>query len=198
MGVSNVEAPEQAPPARIRADWRAHPLVLVGMMGAGKTTIGKRLATRLRLPFVDADAEIERAAKMTVAEIFERFGESHFRDGERRVLARLMAAGPGVIATGGGAFVNPQTRALVLAQGTAIWLDADLETLVRRVARRSHRPLLVGKDPRQVLRAMMELRRPFYAEAPVQVQSSAAAPEHTVEAVWQALRQAAGEDVEAR
>lgn len=167
------------------------------MMGAGKTTIGKRLAARLRLPFADADAEIERAAKMTVSEIFERFGESHFRDGERRVLARLMAGGPGVIATGGGAFVDPQTRALVLERGTAIWLDADLATLVRRVARRSHRPLLVGKDAHQVLHDMLQVRGPLYAEAPVRVQSSTASADHTVEMVLQALQQAAGETREA-
>lgn len=183
-----MEAPETAADASLTGtDWRERPIVLVGLMGVGKTTVGKRMARRLGLSFVDADAEIEAAAKMPVAEIFARFGEAHFRDGERRVIARLMEAGPGVIATGGGAFVDPETRALILREGTAIWLDADIDTLVARVSRRNHRPLLVGRDPQQVLSQLMEERRPFYAEAPIHVRSTSASPERTVTAVLKAL-----------
>ena len=111
------------------------PLVLVGMMGVGKSTIGRKLAQLLDLPFRDADDEIERAAQLSIAEIFERFGEDHFRDGERRVIARLLDGGPSVIATGGGAFVQPATRALILERGIAVWLDSDIDTLVDRVTR---------------------------------------------------------------
>ena len=116
----------------IRRDWRRRPIVLVGLMGSGKTTVGKRLAAKLRWPFVDADAAIEEAAQMPISEIFARFGEPHFRDGERRVIARLMDGGHKVIATGGGAFVDPETRALILAEGTAVWLDASIDTLAAR------------------------------------------------------------------
>ena len=118
------------------------PIVLIGLMGVGKTTIGRRLAQRLHLPFVDADVEIESAAGMTIAEIFERFGEAHFRDGERRVIARLVDGTPKVIATGGGAFLNAETRALILDQATTIWLDAAPHVLAGRGAKRDHRPLL--------------------------------------------------------
>ncbi len=158
-------------------------------MGSGKTTVGRRLAARLRCPFVDADAEIEAAASMPISEIFERFGEPHFRDGERRVIARLMDSGPRVIATGGGAFVDPETRGLILAKGTAIWLDADIDTLVARVGKRSHRPLLVGKDPKQVLTDLMAVRRPAYAEAPIRIVSASGPHDVTVEAIVQALKQ---------
>jgi shikimate kinase len=163
------------------------PLVLVGLMGVGKSSVGKRLAARLDLPFVDADAEIEAAAAMSVAEIFARFGEPHFRDGERRVIARLMRAGPAVIATGGGAFCDPQTRDLILRQGLAIWLDADLETLVARVGRRSHRPLLVGRDPRIVLAELARVRNPIYAEAPVHVRTGDGPHDEAVDAILAAL-----------
>jgi shikimate kinase len=189
-----VEAPppaiavEQAP-ALLRRDWRRRPIVLVGIMGSGKTTVGRRLAARLRCPFVDADAEIEAAASMPISEIFARFGEPHFRDGERRVIARLMESGPRVIATGGGAFVDPETRALILAQGTAIWLDADIDTLVTRVAKRSHRPLLLGKDPRAVLTELMAVRRPAYAEAPIRIVSASGPHDQTVDAIMEALKQ---------
>lgn len=158
-------------------------------MGSGKTTVGRRLATRLRWPFVDADAEIETAASMPIAEIFERFGEPHFRDGERRVIARLMDSGARVIATGGGAFVDPETRALILGKGTAIWLDADIDTLVARVAKRSHRPLLVGKDPRDVLTELMAVRRPAYAQAPIRIVSASGPHDMTVDAILDALKQ---------
>lgn len=171
----------------VRADWRRRPIVLVGLMGSGKTTVGRRLAARLHWPFVDADAEIEKAATMSVAEIFDRFGEAHFRDGERRVIARLMDGGHKVIATGGGAFVDPDTRAQILAQGTAIWLDADIATLVARVGRRGHRPLLVGRDPAAVLGALAAARRPFYAEAPLRIESRDAPHDQTVDAILAAL-----------
>ena len=127
------------------------PVVLVGMMGVGKTSVGKRLAGRLGLDFVDADEEIERAAGMTIAEIFEKFGEPYFRDGERRVIARLIDGAPKVIATGGGAFINDDTRTLILQRALSIWLDADVKILAERVSRRSHRPLLTGRDPVEVL-----------------------------------------------
>lgn len=189
MGVNAVEGekperPENAPEQRegaVAPDWRERAIVLVGMMGSGKTTIGKRLAARLGLPFVDADAAIEEAASMPISEIFARFGEPHFRDGERRVIARLMEGGRQVIATGGGAFCDEVTRGLILSQGFAIWLDADIRVLTGRVARRSHRPLLVGRDPEQVLRELAEVRNPFYAQAHMRIESRDVPQEHAVE-----------------
>ncbi|MCG2840349.1 shikimate kinase [Sandaracinobacter sp. RS1-74] len=172
----------------LRPDWRKRPLVLVGLMGSGKTTVGRRLAARLNWPFVDADAEIEAAAQMPISEIFARFGEPHFRDGERRVIGRLMESGQRVIATGGGAFVDAETRALILREGTAIWLDAAIETLVSRVARRSHRPLLVGRNPAEVLTELMAVRGPLYAEAPIRVVSANAPHDDTVNAILDHLK----------
>ncbi len=172
----------------IRRDWRRRPIVLVGLMGSGKTTVGKRLAARLRWPFVDADAAIEEAAQMPISEIFARFGEPHFRDGERRVIARLMDGGHKVIATGGGAFVDAETRALILAEGTAVWLDASIDTLAARVAKRSHRPLLIGKDPRQVLGELMAVRAPCYRQAPIHIVSADGPHEDSVTAILDALR----------
>ncbi|MFL9842357.1 shikimate kinase [Sphingomonas sp. ST-64] len=163
------------------------PIVLIGLMGVGKTTVGRRLAQRLRLPFVDADVEIEAAAGMTIAEIFDRFGEPHFRDGERRVIARLIDGAPKVIATGGGAFLNEATRALILDQSTAIWLDAPPEVLAERVAKRDHRPLLRGKDPLKVLTELAALRNPVYALAPIQITSKVAPHEATVNAILTAI-----------
>ncbi|TPE59258.1 shikimate kinase [Sandaracinobacter neustonicus] len=171
----------------VRADWRRRPIVLVGLMGSGKTTVGKRLAAKLRWPFVDADAEIEVAAQMPISEIFARFGESHFRDGERRVIGRLMEGGHKIIATGGGAFVDAETRALILNEGTAIWLDAAIETLAARVSKRNHRPLLIGKDPKQVLGELMELRAPCYRQAPIHIISADGPHEETVNAILHAL-----------
>jgi shikimate kinase len=173
-------APERTPERAI---------VLVGLMGVGKSTIGRRLAARLGLPFVDADDEIEVAAGMPISEIFERFGEAHFRDGERRVIARLIDGTPKVIATGGGAFVNPETRALILDRATAIWLDADIDTLVERVKRRGHRPLLKDKDPGEVLRALAEVRNPLYAEAHIHIESRPAPHDATVGAILARLRE---------
>ena len=129
----------------------ARSIVLVGMMGCGKTSVGKRLAARLGLPFVDADAEIEAAHKLTVAEIFAKYGEAYFRDGERRVMARLLSDGPRVLATGGGAYVNEGTRAADPRKGLSVWLRADFDVLMRRVRRRANRPLLQTADPEGTL-----------------------------------------------
>lgn len=149
------------------------PIVLVGMMGAGKSSVGKKLAAALNLPFVDADEAIEQAAQMSIAEIFTTYGEPYFRDGERRVIARLLEnAGdrPTVVATGGGAFVNDQTRALILDKAITVWLDSDIETLLDRVGRKSTRPLL-RDNPREVLTRLHAEREPFYAQAPIKVTS---------------------------
>ena len=141
-------------------------------MGSGKSTVGARLAKRLGANFADADVEIERAAGMTIPEIFERLGEAEFRDGERRVIARLMSEGPMVLATGGGAFMAAETREAIAANGAAVWIDADLDTLVRRTSRRNTRPLLARGDPREILAGLMQERYPVYAGAPIKVLSS--------------------------
>jgi shikimate kinase len=147
-------------------------VVLVGMMGAGKSSVGRRLAARLGVPFVDADTEIEKAAGMSIADIFARHGEPSFRSGEARVIARLLDAGPQVLATGGGAFINPDTRAAVAAKGISVWLAADLDVLLRRLGkRRSERPLLQTGDPRETLRGLLAQREPVYAQADITVQS---------------------------
>ncbi|WP_022681255.1 shikimate kinase [Sphingobium bisphenolivorans] len=163
------------------------PIVLIGMMGVGKSTVGRRLAARLGLHFVDADEEIEKAAGMTITEMFERYGESYFRDGERRVIARLMDGEPKVIATGGGAFMQEETRELILEHATAIWLDADVDTLVDRVSRREGRPLLKGKDPRVVLTELAAIRNPVYALAPIHVKSAAAPHDVAVDNILEQL-----------
>ena len=155
-------------------------IALVGLMGAGKTSVGRRLAKRLSLPFADADAEIEAAAGLAIAEIFERFGEAHFRDGERRVIARLVEGPRQVIATGGGAFMNDETRALILARCTAIWIDGDLDTLAARLGRRDHRPLLRDKEPRALLAELAESRNPIYALAHFTVRGDTGTHERTV------------------
>lgn len=156
-------------------------IVLVGLMGAGKSSIGRRLAQRLDLPFVDADKEIEAAAGCTIEEIFERFGEAAFRDGERRVILRLLDRAPHVLATGGGAFMDPLLRARIREVATSIWLHADIELLLKRVARRNNRPLLKGTDPRGVLARLMEQRHPVYAEADIRIDSADGPPEQTVQ-----------------
>jgi len=163
------------------------PLVLVGMMGVGKSTIGRKLAHLLGLPFRDADDEIEKAAQLSVAEIFERFGEEHFRDGERRVIARLLDGGPSVIATGGGAFVQPDTRALIHAKGIAVWLDSDVATLVERVGRKDSRPLLRGGDPKEIVARLKAERESAYAEAPIKVMSDAGPHGEAVNRILQAI-----------
>jgi shikimate kinase len=167
-------------------------VVLVGLMGAGKSTIGKRLAKRLHMPFLDSDEEIEKAADQTIAEMFERYGEASFRDGERRVISRLVGGEPKVIATGGGAFMDPETRALILDRCIAVWLEAEIETLARRVARRGHRPLLAGKDPLLFLQSLAEARNPVYAQAHLRVRSEAGPHERTVERIVEALAERAG------
>ena len=176
---------QPSPPSPL---WHGQSIVLVGLMGVGKSTVGRRLAARLRLPFVDADAEIEAAAGLTIAEIFDRYGEAHFRDGERRVIARLIDGTAKVIATGGGAFVNDDTRALILAEALAIWLDADLAVLADRVARRDTRPLLHGKDPLQVLTDLARLRNPIYAQARLRIASQGGPHDATVNAILEAIR----------
>jgi len=171
----------------VDSSWTGSPIVLVGLMGVGASTVGRRLANRLRVPFVDADHAIEEAAGMSVTEIFEQFGEPYFRDGERRVIARLVDGRPKVIATGGGAFINDETRALILEQATAIWLNASPEVLAERVRRRDTRPLLRGKDPLKVLRELSAVRNPIYALAPIHVSSKRGPHEATVNAILQAI-----------
>lgn len=144
---------------------------MVGLMGCGKSSVGRRLALRLDIPFVDADDEIERAAQKTIPEIFADHGEAEFRDGERRVIRRLLQSGPQVLATGGGAYMNPETRASIRAAGIAIWLRADLPVLMRRVMKRDNRPLLKVDDPEAVMRGLIEARYPVYSEADLVVES---------------------------
>lgn len=165
------------------------PIVLVGMMGVGKSTIGRKLAQALHLHFTDADEAIEQAAQMKITEIFERFGEAHFRDGERRVIARLMETGPAVIATGGGAFVQDDTRALLLAKGITVWLDCDVETLVERVTRKDTRPLLRGGDPGEIVRRLKADREPYYAQSAIHVMSDAGPQAETVNRILQGIDQ---------
>lgn len=165
------------------------PLVLVGLMGAGKSTVGKKLAALLGRDFVDADDAIVEAAQRSIDEIFETFGEAYFRDGERRVIARLMEERHGVIATGGGAFVDPRTRALILDKGIAIWIDCDVETLVERTARRDTRPLLRDGDPREILARLSEQRAPYYAQAHVRVASQNGPHGDTARAIIEAVGQ---------
>ncbi len=162
-------------------------LVLVGLMGAGKTAIGRRIAVRLGLGFLDADREIERAAGCTIAEIFRHYGEPAFRDVERRVIGRLLGRPPHVLATGGGAFMDPATRRLIAERAISVWLRADLDVLVQRTARRGHRPLLQQGEPRDVLARLKGERDPVYAEADLVVDSRDVPVEDTVEAVLAAL-----------
>jgi shikimate kinase len=187
MCIALDDMPQSLPPNLPHFD---RPLVLIGLMGAGKSTVGKRLATRLHLPFVDADQEIERAAGLTISEIFERFGEKEFRDGERRVIARLIDGRPKVIATGGGAFMQEETRALILDRATAVWLDADIEVLADRVGRREGtRPLLKDRDAREVLAELAAVRNPVYALAPIHIRSQPLPHDATVDAILKALTQ---------
>jgi shikimate kinase len=155
--------------AKVRARLNGRSIVLVGMMGAGKSSVGRRLAKALNLPFIDADTEIEKAASMSISDIFATRGEPEFRAGERRVVARLLDAEPTVIATGGGAFMDEATREKVRARGISVWLKAEIEVLLRRVKKRGARPLLKGGDPEQVLRDLLVIREPVYAEADVTV-----------------------------
>ena len=156
--------------ARRSLDGRS--LVLVGLMGAGKTTVGRTIAQTLSMPFVDADDEIEQVSRMSIADLFERFGEDEFRSLERRVIARLLEEGPHVLATGGGAFMNLETREQILSTARTVWLRAELDVLVERTARRSHRPLLRQGDPRTILARLIEERHPVYAQADLTVEST--------------------------
>ena len=162
-------------------------VVLVGMMGAGKSSIGRRLALRLGIPFVDADTEIEKAAGMTIPDIFATHGEPDFRAGEARVIARLLESGPQVLATGGGAFMNADTRAAIGAKGISIWLKAEFDVLMRRIKRRHDRPLLKTDDPGATLRALIDERYPVYALADLTVQSREVPHEKIVDEIVSAL-----------
>jgi shikimate kinase len=156
-------------------------------MGAGKTAVGRRLANRLDLPFIDADSEIEVAAGASISEIFAEHGEAYFRQGERKVIARLLENGPQVLATGGGAYMNPDTRANIKAHGLSVWLKADIKVLMKRVGRRDNRPLLTAGDPEKVMKRLMEERYPIYAEADVTVESRDVPHDVIVGAVIDAL-----------
>jgi len=166
----------------------AKSIVLVGLMGAGKTCIGTRLARKLGMGFVDADDEIEMAAGCTIEEIFDQYGEQAFRDGERRVIARLLEGDPRVVATGGGAFVNPETRENVRRSGISVWLKADVDVLLHRVSRRNNRPLLKNGDKRETLERLIDERYPAYAEADLTVESGSDSPDITVAKVIEALK----------
>ena len=168
-------------------------IVMVGLMGCGKSSIGRRLATALDLPFVDADEEIERAALKSIPEIFADHGEAYFRDGERKVIKRLLGNGPQVLATGGGAFMNEDTRAAIKAHGISIWLRADLDVLMRRVAKRDNRPLLKADNPSAVMQSLMDQRYPIYASADFTIESRDTAHEVIVTEIVTAL--AAGIDL---
>jgi shikimate kinase len=163
------------------------PVVLVGLMGVGKSTVGRRLARRLDLPFVDSDAEIEGASGFSAAEVFERFGESDYRDGERRLVARLIDGQVRVISTGGGVFVDPRTRELLKTRTITVWLDAPVEVLAQRTSRRNTRPLLRTDDPKATLERLAVEERPAYAEAHIHVRSSDGAHRDVVDSIVKAL-----------
>jgi len=171
-------------PARVEAHDGPRFIVLVGLMGAGKTSLGKRLSKIFGLPFYDSDAEIEKAAGCTIAEIFERFGEAYFRDGERRVIERILTSEPCVMATGGGSFMDERIRTLIKERALSIWLRADLDTLVKRTTkRRDDRPLLKNGDPREILNKLIEQRYPIYSEADITIDVGDESPEKTSERV---------------
>lgn len=172
---------------------RGRPIVLVGLMGAGKTSIGRRLAEKMGLSFVDADHEIEAAAGKSIADIFIEHGEDYFREGERKVIARLMENGEQVLATGGGAYINAETRARIKAGGVCIWLKADLDLLMRRVMKRNDRPLLRTADPQAVMRKLIEDRYPVYAEADITVECRDVQHTQMVNEVLRAMARKAAE-----
>jgi shikimate kinase len=180
------ETPADAP-RRLKERLGARSIVLVGMMGSGKSSIGKRLAQRLSLPFVDADSEIETAAAMTIPEIFATRGEAEFRAGEKRVIERILANGPQVLATGGGAFMSAETRDRVAQAGVSIWLKAEPDVLMRRVRKRGNRPLLQTADPDRTLRELLAAREPTYALADLAICSREEPHEVAVEAILSAL-----------
>src|SRR4051812_7544148 len=193
-GASLSSVRPRAEPARepgieetIRRRLGARSVALVGLMGAGKTSVGRRLALRLGLPFRDADHEIEAAAGMPINDIFATYGEPYFRDGERRVIARLLHNGPQVLGTGGGAFMNPETRARIAEAGVSVWLKADLDTLMRRVRKRANRPLLKTPDPEATMRQLMAARDPVYALADLTVESRETPHERVVQEIVRVL-----------
>ena len=179
--------PNSAAPARMIAQRLNKTIVLVGLMGAGKSCVGKRLAACLGLPFVDADREIEAAAGCSISDYFAVHGEKTFRDGERRVIQRLLSNPPHVLATGGGAFMDPSTRALVKSQALSVWLKAELDQLLKRVGRRNDRPLLQNVDPRAKLAELIDVRYPVYAQADLTVDSADGPPDVTVQRVLRAI-----------
>jgi len=187
--------PETASPAGASASQEAEittalgkrSIVLVGMMGAGKSTIGRRLSARLRLPFLDADVEIEAAAGMSIPDIFETHGESHFRDGEARVIARLLDSGPAVLATGGGAFMREETRSRITSKAVSIWLKADADIIMRRVKRRADRPLLQTADPAATVGRLIREREPVYQRADITIWSRDVPHEKIVDECIEAL-----------
>ncbi|MCJ2006916.1 shikimate kinase [Methylobacterium sp. J-092] len=173
--------------ARLRRALGSRSIVLVGLMGAGKSTVGRRLASRLGLIFKDADIEIEAAAGLTIPDIFAIYGEPSFRDGEERVISRLLRAGPLVLATGGGAFMRESTRARIAESGVSVWLKAELDVLMRRVRKRGNRPLLQTEDPERTMRDLMDLRHPVYAASDVTTLSRDVAHDRVVQDVLEAL-----------
>lgn len=183
----NLQAERVRTRAAIQGFAPSRTVVLVGLMGAGKTKIGRRLAARLNLPFFDSDIEIEEAAGESIDEIFRNRSETVFRDGERRIIARLLAQPTHVLATGGGAFMDPATRAVIRRHGVSVWLRADLDVLLARVARRNDRPLLKERNPRAVMSELMERRYPIYGEADLVVDSSEGPPDLTATRVIAAL-----------
>ena len=189
MSETAAQAPASTPQeAEIAAALGRRSIVLVGMMGAGKSTIGRRLATRLRLPFLDADIEIEAAASMTIPEIFAAHGEPYFRDGEARVIARLLDNGPAVIATGGGAFMREETRNLIRAKAISIWLKADADVIMKRIKRRADRPLLQTEDPAATVSRLLEAREPVYQTADLTIWSRDVPHDRIVDECVDALR----------
>ncbi len=180
--------------ARVRGALDGRSIVLVGMMGAGKSAIGRRLGRAVGLPFVDADTEIEQAAGMSIPDIFEAHGEAYFRAGEARVMTRLLDGEPCVLATGGGAFMNPETRARIAERGVSVWLRADVSLLAKRVRRKNDRPLLMNGDPEATIRSLLDQREPVYGEADVTVESREVPHEQIVHEALAALAQRLASD----
>lgn len=162
-------------------------IVLVGLMGSGKSRVGMELAKLLKLPFIDSDKEIERAAGMSIPDIFERFGEAGFRDGEKKVFSRLLSKGDKVLASGGGAFINPDIRMAIKKKAVSVWLKAELETLVERTSRTDHRPLLRGVDKNEKLKQLMDVRYPLYAEADITVMTDNQTPRQMAKRIREEL-----------
>lgn len=184
----------ETPEGRVARLLNGRTIVMVGMMGAGKSSIGRRLANRLGMAFVDADSEIEQAANATIPEIFEQHGEAYFRDGERRVIQRLLDGDPKVLATGGGAFIQPETRAAIQAGAVSIWLKADRDLLLSRVKRRNNRPLLKNGDPAEVIDKLIAERYPIYEEAAIHIQSRDVAHDAVIEDILAALAEHLGSE----